>query len=799
MSSLTPMMEQYRRMKEEAGDALLFFRLGDFYEMFFEDAEVGARELELVLTGRDGGGVRVPMCGVPAQAVDTYVNRLVQKGYRVAICEQVEDPAKARGLVRRAIVRIVTPGTVLDGQWLDATANNFLCAVASVDGVPGLAAVDISTGDFLVSQFRPGSLDELLDGLARLLPRECLLGPAIGSDPALRAALGRFGTFVTERPAAAFEPAQARRRLLEHFGVSSLHGFGCEGMTAAVSAAGALLDYLQETQRAALPHLTDLRVVTYGEEMLLDAATRRNLELTQSLRDGGRQGSLLDALDATVTAMGSRVLRRWVEAPLRRREPIEERLDAVEYFVRRPRLRAAVRRALDGVYDLERLQSRIACATAGPRELVALRRSLEALPTVRSSLSGDGELPALLARLAAALAVPSEPAALIARALVDDPPAAVAEGGVIREGFDPELDRLRQESRAGKAWVAELEARERERTGIRSLKVGYNKVFGYYIEVTHANRDLVPDDYVRRQTLAGAERYVTPELKEREEAILTAEERAAALELQHFVAVREAVARHTVAVQAAARSVGALDALAALAEVAATRGYVRPVVDEGLALVVEEGRHPVLEQSLGPHAFVPNDARLDGEGDRFLVVTGPNMAGKSTFARQIALIVLMAQMGSFVPARSCRVGLVDRVFTRIGAGDDIAGGRSTFMVEMQEVANILRNATERSLVVLDEVGRGTSTFDGLSIAWAVSEDLYGRVRARTIFTTHYHELTALEDLLPGVRNLTVAVRERDGGLVFLHRVVPGRAARSYGVEVARLAGLPAAVVERARE
>ncbi len=799
--TFTPMIEQYRRVKDRHRDAILFFRLGDFYEMFFEDAEVAARELEIALTARDGGhGVRVPMCGVPVHAAEGYIARLVDRGHKVAICEQVEDPRQARGLVRREVVRVITPGTLMDARLIGDKRNRYLAALASGrGGAVGLAWTDISTGEFLVTDW-PGEEagQRLWDELARLKPAECLLDVRLAADAAFAARLaGSIGCAVTPMPEEAFARDACASRLAEHFGAASLSGLGLAERPLAVQAAGALLQYLQETQRGAVQQVTGLRVYAAGEAMPLDTATRRNLELVARLADGERQGSLLSVLDRTVTAMGGRLLRQWVEQPLVDVARIRARLDAVEELAGNAFARADVREALKGIYDLERLVSRVACGSAGPRDLVALRLSLERLPSLAAALS-DARAP-LLAGLAGELGGLQPVAELIARALVDDPPAALHEGGVIREGYDAEVDALRRASGEGKAWIAALEAAERERTGIRSLKVGYNKVFGYYIEVTHANRNLVPPDYIRKQTLAGAERYITPELKEREEAILGASERLQALEERLFVAVRAEVGRHTAAIQAAARAVAALDALAALAEVAVRNNYVRPEVDEGLVLDIRGGRHPVLEQVLGPGGFVPNDAYLDGGEHRLAIVTGPNMAGKSSFARQVALIVIMAQMGSFVPADSCRIGLVDRVFTRIGAGDDLFGGQSTFMVEMSEVANILRNATARSLVILDEVGRGTSTCDGLSIAWAVSEHLHDRVRARTIFTTHYHELTALEELLPGAKNYTVVVREQGEDVIFLHRVVRGGSDRSYGIQVARLAGLPREVLRRAME
>lgn len=800
MSDLTPMMRQYREIKARHPDALLFFRLGDFYEMFFEDAHTGARELEIALTGRDGGGAeRVPMCGIPYHAAEHYIARLTDRGYKVAICEQVEDPRLAKGLVRREVVRVVTPGTIQDARLVGDKRNRYLAALARRGEGWALAAADVSTGEFTAAEFRGEGADRRLrDELSRLAPAECLLDPGLAADAAFLDVLRRgLGAALTPLAEEAWEPARARRVLLDHFGTASLAGFGAEDRPLAATAAGALLGYLRETQRDAVRQVTGLRLVVPEGFMTLDAATRRNLELTARLGDGARQGSLLSVLDRTVTAMGGRLLRQWLERPLLDPGAIGARLDAVEELAGEGLCRSEVRETLRGVYDLERLVSRVACGTANARDLAALRTSLERLPRL-GRLLGARRSP-LLREAAAGLSALEPVAGLIGRAIVDDPPVPLNEGGLIRPGYDPRVDELRRAGREGKGWIAALEAAERERTGIRSLKVGFNKVFGYYIEVTHANRHLVPDDYIRKQTLANAERYVTPALKEKEEAVLGAEERLLALEYRLFCEVREEVARHTAAIQAAARAVAAADAFAALAETAVAHDYVRPEVDDGAVIDLQGSRHPVLEQVLGPGGFVPNDIHLDGEGQRFLLITGPNMAGKSTVARQAALAVIMAQMGGFVPAASARIGVADRVFTRIGAADDLFSGRSTFMVEMSEVANILHNATPRSLVILDEVGRGTSTFDGLSLAWAVSEDLHDRVRARTIFTTHYHELTALEELLPGVRNFTVAVRERGEEVLFLRRLVRGAADRSYGIQVARLAGLPPAVLRRALE
>ena len=795
------MMEQYRRIKSDHPDAILFFRLGDFYEMFFEDAEVGSRELELTLTGRDAGKDlgRVPMCGVPYHSAETYIARLIEKGYRVAICEQTEDPAKAKGLVRREVLRVVTPGTVFEPRMLDERSNNYLATVTGEQGRYGLAYADVSTGFFAITELAgPDAAAALLDELARLRPAECLLDPRLDlAERVERLLRQQVGNAVRLYQEQAFAIGEARTRLLDQFHVSSLRGFGCEDLPQATAAAGALLRYLKETQKTALDHLSGLSVYNPGEFLAMDTATRRNLELTRRLQDGSRQGTLLWVLDQTVTSMGARLLRTWVEQPLRRLEALMARQQAVAELVAAPLLRDEARERLKGVYDLERLVSRVAIGSANARDLLALRQSLAAVPDLEA-LVRSGQLPGVEVQCRDLKPLP-ELVGLIGRAIAEEPPIALTEGGLIRQGFDADVDRLRDLTRSGKRWIAQLEAQERERTGIRSLKVGYNKVFGYFLEVTQSNLSQVPDDYIRKQTLSGAERFITPGLKEKEAEVLGAEEKLTALEYQLFVQVREQVAQRATEVLAVARALATLDALASLAEVAATHHYSRPILDDGDVLQIEEGRHPVVEQVQRREPFVPNDVLLNGDQRRLVILTGPNMGGKSTYMRATALITLMAQMGSFVPARAARIGLVDRIFTRVGASDDLATGQSTFMVEMTEVANILHNATPKSLVVLDEIGRGTSTFDGLSIAWAVSEYIHQGLRCKTLFATHYHELTELEELLPGVVNASMAVRERGQDVVFLRKVVPGGADRSYGLQVARLAGLPGPVLERAAE
>lgn len=808
----TPMMQQYLSVKEQYPDALLFYRMGDFYEMFFEDAKIASNELELTLTGRDSAGERIPMAGIPYHAAENYLTRLIEKGYRVAICEQVEDPAQAKGLVKREVVRLVTPGTLLESGYLSDKQNNFLAAIAASANGYGLAYCDVSTGELLATEVADGRM--LAAELSRLMPSELLV--PVPSEVWDQAAWGRQpgrldpsqldarwqgilpeGVNLTLRHDAGFATEAGKRQIQDHFRVSSLEGFGLTELPLAVGAIGALLGYLGETRMSQLPSFSGVRTYRLSDFMGLDGGTRRNLELMQTARDGSWKGSLLWVLDETRTAMGGRKLRQWLMHPLIHPDAIAERHEAVAELAEHATLRMTLGQRLSGVKDLERLSSRVGAGTANARDLNALKDSIEALPAIAETLAGcrstllsslDDLPPELLAL-----------AAEIRRTLNDAPPISLSEGGIIRDGFDAELDELRGLLGDSKDWLTRFEQQERERSGIRSLKVGYNKAFGYYIEVTHANRSLVPEDYQRKQTLTNAERYVTPELKDREQRILTAQERIGRLEYELFSRLREAVLPWVAQLQELASRVAAVDVLTAFAEVALKHAFVRPQVDDSLALTITEGRHPVVERLLPPGTFVPNDAELDADGAQLVILTGPNMAGKSTFMRQVALIVLLAQIGSFVPARAARIGVVDRIFTRVGAVDDLATGQSTFMVEMNETANILNNATRRSLILLDEIGRGTSTFDGISIAWSVSEHLAAQVRARTLFATHYHELTSLALSQPAVRTYKVLVEEKDGEVHFLRRVVPGGADRSYGIEVARLAGLPPQVIDRARQ
>jgi DNA mismatch repair protein MutS len=789
------MMQQYMAFKKKHRDAILLFRMGDFYEVFLEDAKTCARDLGLALTSREKGAGAVPMAGFPHHAADNYIRRLIRAGHRVAICEQVQDPAEARGLVERDVTRVMTAGTLTEEHILDSRSNNFLAAVALDDARAGLAWVDLSTGRFEVQEVGLGALG---DALQRIEPAECLL-PEAGAPPEgdEHPAVERLPSTcqLTRRPPWEFACEEGRRRLNDHFGTRSLEGFGCEGLGPALGAAGALIGYLKETQKTAIGHIRKIEPFAGERHLILDSTTRRSLELVDTMRGSGTEGSLLDVLERTATPMGARLLKRWILTPLRGRDEIERRLDGVGELVAAPATRRAITAELRNVYDLERLTTKVYCGRANARDLVALRQSLGRLPALREAL--DGCAADILARLRDAIDPLPEVEGLIATAIKAEPPAALSEGGIIQDGFSPELDQLRATAREGKSWIARFEGRECERTGIPSLKVGFNKVFGYYIEVTNTHRDKVPDDYVRKQTLKNAERYVTPELKERESTVLTAGERAKELEYELFQQVRREVSSYTDRLQGSAAAVALLDVLTCLSTVAAECSYVRPQVVEDSTLRIRDGRHPVLEQVL-EEEFVPNDIDMDAREGRLLVITGPNMSGKSVYIRQAALIVLMAQMGSFVPAREATIGLTDRIFTRVGASDEQLKGQSTFMVEMIEVANILNNATERSLIILDEVGRGTSTFDGVSIAWATAEYIHENVGARTLFATHYHELAQLAHILEGVRNLNVAVREWQGEVVFLHRVVPGATDRSYGIHVAKLAGVPQEVLRRSR-
>jgi DNA mismatch repair protein MutS len=808
-------MRQYLDAKQQHRDAILFFRMGDFYEMFYEDALLASRTLELTLTSRsrnaNGGGI--PMCGVPFHAVDGYIARLVKKGFRVAICDQVEDPRKAKGIVKREVVRVVSPGTFTDAGYLDAREPAFLLSVAPVDAkgstTLGVALLDVSTGEFTAAEYPgPGAMQALVDEVAILRPREIIvpgdpsvLDPA-GAAQALAArwsALAATGLPMTSVDSWAFDDEAARRTLLDQLKAGGLEGFGLDRHPAAVAAAGGLVYYLRSTQKADLAHVRAIAYRQRADSVLIDPTTLDHLEIVEGA-EGGRAGSLLDELDRTVTSMGGRMLRAWLLRPLVSLDPIRDRLDAVEDLAFRTTDRGKFREALKGVQDLERLVARAALGTAGPRDLVGLKQSLAVIPRLRTLLA-DVQAP-LLMSLAASLDDLAVVRDRIESTLIDDPPALAREGGFTRDGVAADLDELRTISRSGKQVIAGMEERERTRTGIASLKIRYNRVFGYYIEISKSNLHAVPADYHRKQTIAGGERFITPALKEYEEKILGADERIVEREIAIFEALRQAVGAEAPRIQATARAVAALDVLAALADTATIRNFTKPHVHEDDEMVVVDARHPVVERrtSAAGEAFVPNDIRLDGSNCQVIILTGPNMGGKSTFLRQTALLCVMAQIGSFVPAREAKISIVDRIFARVGASDNIARGHSTFMVEMQETANILHTATSRSLVVLDEIGRGTATFDGLSIAWAVAEHLATgpKVRPKTLFATHYHELTDLADATPGVVNFHVSAKEWKDDIVFLRKIVPGRSDRSYGIQVARLAGLPGAVVERAR-
>ena len=793
-------MRQYFDAKRQYRSAILFFRMGDFYEMFYEDALVASRALELTLTSRskDTSGTAVPMCGIPFHAADTYIARLVRKGYRVAICEQVEDPRKAKGVVKREVVRVVSPGTLTDASYLDAREPAFVMAVVLVkDSGFGVALVDLSTGEFNVAEYTgDAGLQALRDEITVLQPREIVVGT--GHDlPAHIPEIRERGLAVTEVEGWHFELETARQTLMDQLRVSSLEGFGLERRQPAVCAAGALLRYLRDTQKAELAHVRTIRLREAADCLLIDPTTLEHLEIVEASR-GGRQGSLLHEIDRTMTAMGGRLLRSWLLRPLVSLEAIRDRLDAVEEMAFRTTDRGKLRETLKSVQDLERLTSRVALSTAGPRDLVGLRQSLAAIPRVRTLLA-DCQAP-LVVSLIGQLDELRDVREWIEQSIQDEPPALAREGGFVRDGVDREIDELRHISRSGKQVIAELENQERARTGISSLKVRFNRVFGYYIEVSKANLHAVPADYHRKQTIAGGERFVTPALKDYEQKVLGADERLIERELELFETLRERVAAEAPRILDTARALATLDVLAGLAETATLCNYTKPLVDDGDDLVAVDLRHPVVER-LAAGDFVPNDVRLNGTTHQLVVLTGPNMGGKSTYLRQVALMCVLAQSGSFVPAREAKIGLADRIYARVGASDNIARGQSTFMVEMQETAHILNGATSHSLVVLDEIGRGTATYDGLSIAWAVAEHLATnkRARPRTLFATHYHELTDLADALPGVVNAHVTAREWKDDIVFLHKILPGRSDRSYGIQVARLAGLPPTVLARARE
>ena len=798
MAELTPMMQKYMETKEQYKDCILFYRLGDFYEMFFDDALVASKELEITLTGKSCGlEERAPMCGIPYHAVEGYLSKLVNRGYKVAICEQVEDPKLAKGLVKREVIRVVTPGTNLNVQSLEAGKNNYLLSIAyTPDGI-GISAADVTTGDYYVTEVE--DLKKLNDELMKYEPSEIICNEAFlvsGFD--VNDLKSRLHISVNALESHMFDDDGCRRILMKHFKVNTLIGLGVEEFPTGLLAAGALLQYLYDTQKTDLEHFTHIYPYLTSKYMLLDSSTRRNLELTETLREKQKRGSLLWVLDKTKTAMGARLLRNYIEQPLIEKDEMEKRLDAIQELNQDSISRDEIREYLNPIYDLERLLSKVTYKTANPRDLIAFRNSLQMLPPIKTVLSAFEKEE--LTKIREQIDGLEDIYQLIDEAIIDEPPLSIREGGMIKDQFDETIDRLRSAKHDGKQWLAQLEEEDRERTGIKNLKIKYNKVFGYYFEVTNSYKNLVPEDYIRKQTLANAERYTTPRLKELEDTILNAEDKLQTLEYDVFCRIRDTIAQELVRIQNTAKAIAKLDVYASLSLVSERNHYVRPKLNEKGVIDIKDGRHPVVEQMITNDMFIANDTYLDNGSHCISVITGPNMAGKSTYMRQTALIVLMAQIGCFVPARSANIGIVDRIFTRVGASDDLASGQSTFMVEMNEVANILRNATSKSLLILDEIGRGTSTFDGLSIAWAVLEYISNpeKCGAKALFATHYHELTELEGRLSGVKNYRISVKEIGDNIIFLRKIVRGGADKSFGIQVAKLAGLPAALIERAK-
>ncbi len=799
MAELTPMMQQYMETKKDYQDCILFYRLGDFYEMFYEDALTASKELEITLTGKNcGQEEKAPMCGVPYHAVEGYLNKLVQKGYKIAVCEQIENPKEAKGIVKREVVRIVTPGTNLNTQALEEGKNNFLMSVAYFTEKIGISIADVTTGDYYVTEVEDSR--RLLDEVNKYAPSEIISNDAfLVSGIDLNDLKHRLGITVYSLEPHYFDEEACKKCLMKHFKVSVLTGLGIDDFPTGTIAAGVLLQYLYETQKNSLGHFTHLYPYLTSKYMMLDSSTRRNLELTETLREKQKRGSLLWVLDKTKTAMGARTLRSYIEQPLIDKGEMEKRLDAVAELCKDTVSRDEIREYLTPIYDLERLLGRVSYKTANPRDLVAFRNSLLMLPHIKTVLKGFGK--ELLKEIDNGIDGLEDIFHLIDSSIIEEPPISIRDGGFIKEGFDANIDKLRHAKTEGKSWLAQLEESDRERTGIKNLRIKYNKVFGYYFEVTNSYKDLVPEDYIRKQTLANAERYTTPRLKELEDTILNAEDKLYTLEYEMFCKIRDSIAMEVERIQATAKAVAKLDVFASLSLVAERNHYVRPALNEKGVIHIKEGRHPVVEHMLSEDMFIRNDTFLDNANHCIAIITGPNMAGKSTYMRQTALIVLMAQIGSFVPAKSADIGIVDRIFTRVGASDDLASGQSTFMVEMNEVANILRNATSKSLLILDEIGRGTSTFDGLSIAWAVIEHISNRklLGAKTLFATHYHELTELEGKMNNVNNYCIAVKEKGEDIVFLRKIVKGGADKSYGIQVAKLAGVPDMVIDRAKE
>ena len=796
MTKLTPMMQQYIEMKEQYKDCILFFRLGDFYEMFFEDAIEASKQLEITLTGRDCGmEERAPMCGVPFHASENYINKLIKKGYKVAICEQVEDPKEAKGIVKREVIRVVTPGTNLNPQSLDETKNNYLLSIFKESESYGLAVVDVTTGDFYVTEIVTDN--KILDEIDKYSPSE-IIYTGVQHNELLINIKEKLNIPINELEDWYIDKEINHQKIKEHFKVHSLEGLGLKDMEAGIIASGILLQYLYETQKNSLSHLTTIIPYSTDEYMLIDSSSRRNLELLETLREKNKKGSLLWVLDKTKTAMGSRLMRNWIEQPLIDKKLINFRLDAVAELKNNPMFREEIRELLIPVYDLERLMGRISYGTANPRDLIAFKKSLEMMPYIKNILNSAEST--LLNNLYGSMDELQDIYELIDKSIDDEPPITIKEGNIIKNGFNQEVDKLRCATKEGKQWIAELEAKEKIETGIKNLKIKYNKVFGYYIEITNSYLSLAPDRYIRKQTLSNAERYITTELKEMEDTILGSEEKVVVLEYKLYNEIREQIGKEVKRIKKTAKTIATIDVLTSFAFVAERNNYIKPTICENGIINIKDGRHPVVEKMINNDSFISNDTYLDKDEHRMSVITGPNMAGKSTYMRQVAQIVLMAQVGSFVPATVAEISIVDRIFTRVGASDDLASGQSTFMVEMTEVANILRNATDNSLLILDEIGRGTSTFDGLSIAWAVIEYITDKkiIGAKTLFATHYHELTELEGKLKGVNNYCIAVKEQGDDIIFLRKIIKGGADKSYGIQVAKLAGVPEHVINRAK-
>jgi DNA mismatch repair protein MutS len=798
MAKVTPMMQQYLQIKEQYDDCILFFRIGDFYEMFFDDAKIASRELELVLTGKDCGlEERAPMCGIPYHAADSYISKLIEKGHKVAICEQMEDPALAKGIVKRDIIKVITPGTVTDTNMLDEKRNNYIMCIYKNGEWYGISYCDISTGEFHASEFKHNGEQKVFDEIARLYPSEIIYNTQFkNNEKMLKRINDRFNISHSQYGDTYFEYNACIKKVNNQFKNIDKK----MTLTSGICACGALLCYIEETQKTSLLHINTLNIYSADDFMVLDMATRRNLELTETIRTQSKKGSLLWVIDRTVTAMGARMMRRWVDEPLVHRESIEYRLDAVEELYNNVYVREFLREKLKGIYDIERLIGKIVYGNINARDLVSLKQSIASLPAIKECIAECKS--SMLMNIKTGIDILDDVYDLIDKSITDNPPMSVKDGLIIKDGYNETIDKLRSASRDGKDWIAKLEEKEREVTGIKSLKVGYNKVFGYYIEITRSNLNLVPEDrYIRKQTLANSERYITPELKEMESTILGAEEKVVQLEYEVFCGIRDTISKQIERIQKTAYAISNLDVLCSLSTAALENDYVKPVFVDNGSISIKDGRHPVVEKTLSGGMFVPNDTYLDNGKDRISIITGPNMAGKSTYMRQVALIVIMAQIGSFVPAKSAEIGIVDRIFTRIGASDDLSAGQSTFMVEMSEVAYILKNATSESLILLDEVGRGTSTFDGLSIAWAVVEYISdkSKIGAKTLFATHYHELTELEGRIEGIKNYRISVKEHGDDIIFLRKIVRGGADQSYGIQVAKLAGLPDEVIKKAKE